>query len=149
VVSHEYVGPDEMREDLAGATDRQLIVRAINELLFMRYDLGALVRDMAGLTRRVERMEDATQPRVASHHDWSEELARLDSELTRRVKDPDVKFNSERATEIAVKVVKNARNEEKALAYDKRDEEIRRLRFWAITFAVGTVVTFIVGHFLH
>lgn len=151
---NEVVGPDGAHEDLSASTDRQLMVRAINEILFVRFDLGTILRELAALTRRVELLEHAsgappTPRRETSRHDWSEALARLSSDLTARVKDPKDKMDSDRARSIASEVVRSARVEEKAVAYDKRDAEIHRLRVGAILAVVTAIVAAVVGHLVH
>lgn len=50
----EWVGPDGAREDVSGHSDRALILRAVHEVLIMRQDFGAVVREL-GEVRKAQR----------------------------------------------------------------------------------------------
>ena len=54
----EWVGPDGSREDVSAVSDRALVLRAVHEALCTRHDLGALVRELALVRRKVDRGEE-------------------------------------------------------------------------------------------
>lgn len=75
------------------------VARAESDLRHVHGRLESL--ELAEISRRAPMREEAK-----SHHDWSEELARLDQELTRRVKDKRDPMTSDRARELAKEVVR-------------------------------------------
>lgn len=53
----EWVGPKEAREEVSGYTDRALIIRALDEVLCLRFDLGKIVGEQGRAASRLLRLE--------------------------------------------------------------------------------------------
>jgi hypothetical protein len=78
---------------------------------------------------------------LASHHDWSEELSRLSTELTARVKDKRDPMTSDRAKAIAADVVREAEDAHELGRWRLRKGWAQRMGTeifkWLVLFVLG------------
>ncbi len=93
----EWVGPPDAREDVGDVPDRALILRAIHEVLTMRWDMGAIMRELGAaaedrkrtralvgtLETRLDATQDEMREKTVSKHDLSE-AAHEAAEITAR-----------------------------------------------------------------
>lgn len=142
----ECVGPDE--EDVSRHTDRQLVLRTLNEVLHMKVDVQATLKQGNLTGQRVTALEvyqrrwleehPATPPVGTTHpapppahppHDFEKEqssyndvvnlFGQAGAEAYRKMKDPKSKVDSDRIKTIAAQTFEAIENAEKADKLDR------------------------------
>lgn len=136
----QWVGPVDMREDVSTLTERGICVRALDVVLRLQHIVESM---RAGLRLEMDEVKEQLRaietgrPTMPSHHDWSEDVARMEELLKGRVKDPRDPMTSDR-----VRTLIQATND--AIA-DKKDATlVRRIKAqgWALGLEVGKAVLF-------
>lgn len=124
----EWVGEGEDRRNIAELDDRGVAKQALDVGLRIISSLRrhsdevrrflddtakrdeAILKDLTGLRRRVDSLElGPVRDEAISHHDWNEAFEQAGREISRRVKDPKDRLDSERARAIAQEVVEGAK----------------------------------------
>jgi hypothetical protein len=85
---------------------------------------------------------------LASHHDWSEELSRLSTELTARVKDKRDPMTSERAKAIAAAVVREAEDAHELGEWRLRKGWVQRMGTEVVKAVILLVCGWLAAHYL-
>ena len=102
---------------------------------------AALLRDLPDHARRIEELE--TRGQLQSSHDWTELMSVASGTLSKRVKDPRDRLDSERARKIALEVVEGVKTVDDAQAFrtlKSRGRGIAVEALKAIAMAIGGAV---------
>jgi hypothetical protein len=109
-------------------------------------------RNAADLARHDARITALEQPtmrnELPSHHDWSEELQRLSSELTARVKDKRDPMTSDRAKAIAADVVRTAEDAHELGQWRLRKGWVQRIGTKVVEWAVIAVLAYLASRLI-
>jgi hypothetical protein len=143
----EWVGEGDLRQDVSSMTDRALLIKAIDEALHLRQELGRMVYTLDQLGHRVAVLESArpaplvaslvplaesgpterpplppplpieVRDREHSSHEWDALFVQAGQVLSERVKDPRDRLDSKRARAIAKEVVEGVKEADDAKAF--------------------------------
>jgi hypothetical protein len=129
----EWVGPDENRRDVSTMSDRAVAVTSLDLVTrltgtmvkyvdrFEAFARGweeekvALLRELPEHARRLDALE-RREP-LQSSHDWKTLMSEAGDALSKRVKDPRDRLDSDRARQIALEVVEGVKTVDDAKAF--------------------------------
>jgi hypothetical protein len=121
-----------------------------------------LLKELPGHERRITSLEasrlraaghnipplpEEEPAREASHHEWDRILTRASADLTRRVKDPRDRLDSDRAREIATEVVKRVQTDADAAAFRGIKSKGWKIVFAIVKYAALVLVAALAGHY--
>lgn len=131
----EWVGPDERRRDVSAMTDRAISVMALDRVERVAHAVAvqtdnfnafvaswdqekiSLLKELPEHARRIGALEMGRGVEFQSSHDWNKLLEDAGTALSKRVKDPRDRLDSDRARKIAEEVVQGVKTADDAKAF--------------------------------
>ena len=145
----EYVGPPDgegNRLDVSRHTDRQIGIRALDEIRWVRKLLVDWVEAAAktemkvdAIDTRIDKLEDAKESSAVT--EWGAPLRELRKSIDAKVKDPNDPLTPERARTVVSKVIEETRRAERLAVWDGRVAFLKSTAGKAVFEGVKVLVT--------